>query len=224
MDNSEDLRQKLNEALKECARLKTENYRLRRLLDQIPDKGTSTPPTILADPGLPFVSTALKITNDSPAKDKIALFRGLFRGREDVYPLRWERKDGRSGYSPACALEWKRPWCGKPAVKCGACARRKFLPVTDEVIHHHLIGRHTVGVYPLLPDETCWFLVMPISWRGTLQQYVGRLHRLHDDKRVVQVYDYVDEQVPMLMRMYTKRLAGYKAIGYRIEKPGDRTA
>ncbi len=62
------------------------------------------------------------------------------------------------------------------------------------------------------------FLVMPISWRGTLQQYVGRLHRLHENKRIVQVYDYVDTQVPMLMRMYKKRIKGYSAIGYRIEK------
>jgi superfamily II DNA or RNA helicase len=46
------------------------------------------------------------------------------------------------------------------------------------------------------------FLAMPISWQGTLQQYVGRLHRLHDGKRVVQVYDYVDSSVPMLSRMY----------------------
>src|SRR5262249_40689718 len=62
------------------------------------------------------------------------------------------------------------------------------------------------------------FLTMPISWRGTLQQYVGRLHRIHDNKRVVRVYDYVDWRVPMLMRMYEKRLRGYKAIGYSIEK------
>lgn len=49
---------------------------------------------------------------------------------------------------------------------------------------------------------------MPISWKGTLQQYVGRLHRLHD-KLLVQVYDYVDELVPMLARMYERRLKGY---------------
>ncbi len=60
------------------------------------------------------------------------------------------------------------------------------------------------------------FLAMPISWKGTLQQYVGRLHRLHDAKRVVQVYDYVDSQVLMLARMYARRLRGYSAIGYRI--------
>jgi len=59
---------------------------------------------------------------------------------------------------------------------------------------------------------------MPISWRGTLQQYVGRLHRLHDNKQVVQVYDYVDIYVPTLMRMYKKRLKGYEAIGYTVQR------
>ena len=61
------------------------------------------------------------------------------------------------------------------------------------------------------------FLTMPISWRGTLQQYVGRLHRIHHGKRVVRVFDYVDAQVPMLGRMYEKRLKGYRAIGYEME-------
>ena len=62
------------------------------------------------------------------------------------------------------------------------------------------------------------FLTMPISWKGTLQQYVGRLHRLHDNKRVVRVYDYVDAEVPMLARMYERRLKGYSAIGYRVQE------
>ena len=61
------------------------------------------------------------------------------------------------------------------------------------------------------------FLTMPISWRGTLQQYVGRLHRIHHGKMVVRVFDYVDAQVPMLARMYEKRLKGYRAIGYELE-------
>ena len=62
------------------------------------------------------------------------------------------------------------------------------------------------------------FLAMPISWKGTLQQYVGRLHRLHDSKRFVQVYDYVDNYVLMLARMYERRLKGYAAIGYVIDQ------
>jgi superfamily II DNA or RNA helicase len=61
------------------------------------------------------------------------------------------------------------------------------------------------------------FLTMPISWRGTLQQYVGRLHRIHEGKKVVRVFDYLDAQVPMLGRMYEKRLKGYRAIGYEVE-------
>ena len=66
------------------------------------------------------------------------------------------------------------------------------------------------------------FLAMPISWRGTLQQYVGRLHRLHENKKEVLVYDYSDLLVPMLARMYKKRLAGYSALGYIVAE-GPRT-
>jgi superfamily II DNA or RNA helicase len=61
------------------------------------------------------------------------------------------------------------------------------------------------------------FLTMPISWKGTLSQYVGRLHRQHDGKADVLVVDYVDELVPVLARMAVKRKAGYRALGYRIE-------
>ncbi|MEL7657966.1 MAG: phospholipase D-like domain-containing protein, partial [Bacillota bacterium] len=59
------------------------------------------------------------------------------------------------------------------------------------------------------------FLVMPISWKGTLQQYAGRLHRLFENKNEVQIYDYVDIHVRMLEKMYHKRLNGYAAIGYK---------
>jgi superfamily II DNA or RNA helicase len=64
------------------------------------------------------------------------------------------------------------------------------------------------------------FLKMPISWRGTLQQYVGRLHRLHENKKEVLVHDYADVLVPMLARMYKKRLAGYSALGYVVVSAG----
>jgi superfamily II DNA or RNA helicase len=60
------------------------------------------------------------------------------------------------------------------------------------------------------------FLAMPVSWRGTLQQYVGRLHRLHDSKREVQVYDYVDGVSPLFTAMFQKRLKGYEAVGYEV--------
>ena len=63
------------------------------------------------------------------------------------------------------------------------------------------------------------FLTLPVSWRGTIAQYVGRLHRLHAGKREVQVYDYADLDVPMLARMFNRRCAGYKAAGYTILLP-----
>ncbi len=64
------------------------------------------------------------------------------------------------------------------------------------------------------------FLAMPVSWKGTLVQYTGRLHRLHPGKTEVRIYDYVDRNVPVLFRMFEKRLRGYRAIGYaRIEAP-----
>jgi superfamily II DNA or RNA helicase len=63
------------------------------------------------------------------------------------------------------------------------------------------------------------FLAMPISWKGTLAQYVGRLHRLHPGKGEVVVYDYIDEAVPVLKRMSEKRVAGYKNLGYSIDWP-----
>jgi superfamily II DNA or RNA helicase len=58
------------------------------------------------------------------------------------------------------------------------------------------------------------FLAMPVSWKGTLVQYAGRLHRLQTGKVEVQIYDYVDRNDPMLLRMFQKRLRGYRAIGY----------
>jgi superfamily II DNA or RNA helicase len=58
------------------------------------------------------------------------------------------------------------------------------------------------------------FLAMPVSWKGTLVQYTGRLHRLHPGKSEVRIFDYVDREVPMLLRMFEKRLRGYRAIGY----------
>jgi len=58
------------------------------------------------------------------------------------------------------------------------------------------------------------FLAMPVSWKGTLVQYTGRLQRLHEGKTELRVYDYVDQRLPMLERMFRKRLRGYKALGY----------
>ena len=112
---------------------------------------------------------AAPVTGLSPAREKIALFRSLFGGREDVYPKRWENaKTGKTGYAPVCANEWTPRLCGKPRVKCGACPNQAFREVTDEAIDGHLRGRHTIGVYPMLSDDSCRFLAADFdktSWR-----------------------------------------------------------
>jgi hypothetical protein len=93
----------------------------------------------------------------STALEKVALFRARFRGRDDIYPSFWSNaRTGRKGYAPACQNEWIRGICEKPRVKCGECPNQAFLPVEDKVILDHLQGRHVVGVYPLLTDDTCW--------------------------------------------------------------------
>jgi superfamily II DNA or RNA helicase len=101
--------------------------------------------------------------------EKVALFRRLFRGRTDVYPIRWEGKtSGKSGYAPACANEWRAGVCEKPRIKCGDCGNRLLIPLSDAVIYDHLAGEHTVGVYPLLEDDCCYFLAVDFDeaeWR-----------------------------------------------------------
>ncbi|MGO8912535.1 MAG: TOTE conflict system archaeo-eukaryotic primase domain-containing protein, partial [Bradyrhizobium sp.] len=121
----------------------------------------------LFQPRIRRLSPVRHITATSSTAEKVALFRRLFAGRVDVFPIRWEnRKTGKGGYAPACANEWVRGLCGKPQVKCGECPHQAFIPVSDEMIERHLRGGDSpatgrdfvAGVYPLLPDETCWFL------------------------------------------------------------------
>lgn len=108
--------------------------------------------------------------------EKVALFRRLFRGRTDVYPIRWEGKtSAKSGYSPACANEWRTGVCEKPRIKCGDCGSRLLIPLSDEVLYDHLAGKHTVGVYPLLEDDTCHFLAIDFDeaeWKEDARAFV----------------------------------------------------
>jgi len=117
------------------------------------------------------------VTNASPPAAKIALIRSLFRGREDVFPRRWESvKTEKAGYAPACSNEWVRGICGKPKIKCADCPHRAFLPITDSLIDGHLRGRHTVGVYPMLAGESCWFLAADFdktTWREDAAAYLA---------------------------------------------------
>ena len=97
------------------------------------------------------------------ADAKVALFRSIFRGREDVFARRWQSSAGKSGYQPVCANEWRSDFCDKKQYKCSECPNRKLSPLTDRDIFEHLSGndpngRDVIGLFPILQDNTCYFL------------------------------------------------------------------
>jgi superfamily II DNA or RNA helicase len=152
-ENSALLRTQLAALEEHCLALKRQIERLER-----PAARPSTP-----------ISPA-EVTAASPSAEKVVLFRKLFSGRTDVFPVRWENSvSGRSGYAPACRNEWVRGVCDKPRVKCGECPNQAFVPISDDIIASHLRGKaaagrvnapYVCGVYPLLADDTCWFLAL----------------------------------------------------------------
>ena len=165
MRNLDETNRLLAEAERELAGL---TARRSELLVQITELQKEKA-AFLQVPEPPLPSAALPaVTNQSLQEAKIALFRSLFRGREDVYPKRFvSLKTGKAGYQPACRNEWDSRFWGTPKVRRGDLPPREFLPITDEVIRNHLLGvdpqdrarrDFTIGVYPMLPDETCWFL------------------------------------------------------------------
>jgi superfamily II DNA or RNA helicase len=114
--------------------------------------------------------------------EKVALFRRLFRGRTDVYPIRWESKTTcKSGYAPACGNEWLAGVCEKQRIKCGECNNRLLIPLSDQVIYDHLAGKRTIGVYPMLADDTCHFLAADFDeaeWREDAKAFYQSCHEL----------------------------------------------
>ncbi|MGR4864199.1 TOTE conflict system archaeo-eukaryotic primase domain-containing protein [Caulobacter sp. LARHSG274] len=146
--------------------------------DELAEIIAAGPPATL-DVGPTPPPTAKEQPFDNRAK--VELFRNLFRGRSDVFPLRWENlKTGKSGYAPACANEWKRGLCEKPRIKCSACPNQAFIAATDQVVAHHLRGQgpsgatFVAGVYPVLPDDTCWFLAADFDeaeWRRDVKAF-----------------------------------------------------
>lgn len=152
-ENSALLRAQLAALEEQCLALKRRIERLE------PPAARPSTPTLHAE-----------VTAASPSTQKVVLFRQLFSGRTDVFPVRWEHSvSGRSGYAPACRNEWVRGVCDKPRVKCGECPNQAFIPISDDIIASHLRGKaaagrvnapYVCGVYPLLADDTCWFLAL----------------------------------------------------------------
>jgi superfamily II DNA or RNA helicase len=134
-------------------------------------------------------TTTIALSND----DKITLFLSLFRGRDDVFPRRWENpKTGKAGYSPVCRNEWIRGICEKPRIKCTDCRNQAFVPVTAEIVRSHLQGRDianqkrsepfVAGVYALMSDETCWFLAADFdkaTWQRDALAFITTCREKH---------------------------------------------
>ncbi|HNY12520.1 MAG TPA: helicase, partial [Candidatus Wallbacteria bacterium] len=159
--NFEELIKAYNELINENTLLKAEIEKLRKNLN-IPEPARPilniTAASTKAEINLP------KVHNNSSPSQKIELFMSLFRGRTDVFARRWQSgKTGKGGYQPACGNEWRKGLCGKPKIKCSFCSNRKLIPLDKSIIEAHLRGesavcKDIVGVYPLMPDETCYFL------------------------------------------------------------------
>ncbi len=165
------------ELMAECQRLRDEIGRLRQVLaDNDIDPDPIAPKREAPSPSNP---PSVNLTT----AQKIELFRPLFRGRDDIYAARWESPDGRHGYSPVAQRDWKtynaasiddRKRVDKETRKC--------VPLTDQAIHDHLSGKQTLGVYPLLRDETCWFLAADFdkkSWQKDTAAFLKTCHDFH---------------------------------------------
>ena len=164
IDRVEDAEHRLAKALAENSKLLAENQRLRKLLDI---KSRIPGITLGSEIRQPSV-----LDTKSTSDEKIRLFRTLFRGREDVYAVRWEAKGGKSGYSPAYVKDGHTWFKSKVEAK----QKRNFLPLTDHVIRDHLLGKQTIGIYPLLQDETCWFLAVDFdktTWAKDAIAFLG---------------------------------------------------
>jgi len=176
--NGRDLRavqEELTRAEKQLARIDAEHRHLVQCISELKDQLSSA-----ADKAerarRPTGQIAPSPKVPSSSQEKVALFLDLFRGRTDVYPKRWvNAKKGTKGYSPACANEWVRSVCEKPRVKCGDCPNQAFIPLTEKVVYDHFRGRHSIGIYPMVEDETCWFLAVDFDkgrWRDDVAAFV----------------------------------------------------
>jgi superfamily II DNA or RNA helicase len=174
MDNNE-LIKRHQELLHENQSLKQENSRLKeelriyqtkfsRRLNNFP-LDTNNENNVIYDKNI--ISSTEKINKSSEIQRRIEIFMKLFRGRDDVYAKRWEnRKKGTSGYSPVCSNEWVPGVCQKPKAKCRQCNNKAYIPLDEKIIENHLRGNIVVGIYPMLSDETCYFLAIDFDGKN----------------------------------------------------------
>src|ERR1700736_5506312 len=177
MPDQDNIHERLKTVQEECRRLRKENAGLRAMLgiNQSPPK--EPVPQAVPVPNLSSTSRSGVCTPEQ----KISLFRNLFRGREDVFAIRWEGKGGKSGYSPAGVMDWRAIHAARPEERKKVARKTRTLqPLTDSAIRDHLTGKQTIGVYPLLPDETCWFLAVDFdkkSWMADAAAFASTCQR-----------------------------------------------
>ena len=189
MEDFESLSDKCARLTIERDRLPEENRRLRDLLGQASgvgellgaeDRRLVPKEFDSAADNLPLAPIEARRTELS-IPEKISLFRSLFRGREDVYAVRFETANGKSGYSPACQRDWDALRAlSKSEWKKRDKETRQLLPLTDQAVHDHLSGKITIGVYPLLVDETCWFLAVDFDQKAWRQDVLAFVESCHD--------------------------------------------
>ena len=176
MDGDENLKAELAKAIAECERLRRENARLKLRVGETQDRRPrleQSPSHVKEKP-----PSSATVTVDSRPEVKVSLFKDLFRGRDDVYAVRWEGKNGKTGYSPAGDKEWDKTPSSDRGPK-RSFRITKLYSLNAAVIRDHLLGKQTIGVYPLLTDDTCWFVAVDFdkkSWEADACAFLKMCH------------------------------------------------
>jgi superfamily II DNA or RNA helicase len=164
--NNDNIQKRLEAVLKRCEELQNENARLKKQLGIV--NSIQRTNRVEGEITLP------QINSQVPKEEKISLFKNLFCGREDIFAVRWEGRDGKAGYSPLCTNLWRKGLCNKAKINCSKCPNKAYLPLTGQEIHKHLTGKLVIGLYPMLKDEACRLLVVDFdkeSWADDIQAY-----------------------------------------------------
>lgn len=160
-----DWEQRCKELQQRVEELERENQELRRKLGY-PELVQSVVTEAFKTEVMQEPAVGANVHMRSTPEEKIRLFRSLFRGRKDVFARRWYSvQKGKGGYAPVCANEWRYGVCIKPKGKCSKCENRVLVPLDDAIIYNHLSGKDAngqdvIGLYPLLADDTCYFLAI----------------------------------------------------------------
>ncbi|MFH1846774.1 MAG: DEAD/DEAH box helicase family protein, partial [Candidatus Omnitrophota bacterium] len=158
-----EFKEKISEIEKQISLLSVQKENLIKELSSLSQESNIQPFNASSD------SVGQPVALQFSIAEKIKLFHDFFHGRNDVYARLWKsKKTGKVGYSPVCRNEWIRGICKKPQLKCSECPNRELVSIDGNVIYNHLVGKQVIGIYPMLQNETCYFLAIDFdktSWR-----------------------------------------------------------